>query len=193
MTCVLDVHKELSEATAAQHEAVERKPRLAALMSPDVSRSDVAEALRVFHRHYAAWDPALCQSLEGRMPDGFLSRRAGRVAAVRADLQELGVSVGPVERRKVLGFEEALGWLYVHEGASHGGLVIRKHLERRLGHDIAGLSFFAGYGRETARMWAETLGVIEGHIQSSDDMDRAIHGARTAFSELARVAELDHL
>lgn len=46
-----------------------------------------------------------------------------------------------------------LGYLYVLEGSTMGGMVLQKHLRAGLGLERDGLAYYNAYGRETARNW----------------------------------------
>lgn len=180
------VHEHLREATHAQHLAVEENPCFAALVSPQVTQMDVVEALHVFHAHYAKWEPIIHRSVAERMPDGYLAKRR-RLPSVHSDLTML-CDTAPLCAPDVgtVAFSRALGWLYVHEGASHGALVIRKSLARHLGRKFAHrLSFFSGYGAQTAAMWSETKALLELHIKTPRDLDAATMGAQEAFTSLS--------
>jgi heme oxygenase (biliverdin-IX-beta and delta-forming) len=80
-----------------------------------------------------------------------------------------------------------LGCLYVLEGASLGGQIIRRHIEARL--DLAperGLAFFGGYGEETAAMWRQFSRYLENYAAALDQSgeDEIIDGARQVFTKL---------
>ncbi len=46
----------------------------------------------------------------------------------------------------------AFGALYVLEGSTIGGLIIKKMISEKLGSE-EGMSFFEGYGKKTAERW----------------------------------------
>ena len=179
------VHRELKEATADLHNAVEQQPCFSKLMAPNVSQSDVLAALRVFHLHYAAWEPSIFDSLADVAPDEFLCCRR-RLPALQTDLENRNALNSPANSTtNNLSKAEALGWLYVHEGSRHGALVIRKHLERHLGVAFASkFTFFSFNSRKVADMWVETLQFIDQNIDNEEQLSRAILGARDAFSAL---------
>lgn len=181
----------LRDATDAQHTAVEQQPCFAALISRDVTQNDVLFALQVFHRHYAVWEPLIHASLAEKIPATYLEKRR-RLLAIQIDLSiHQSPLPAPCRNGRPLAFAEALGWLYVHEGASHGALVIKKSLARNLDADFAqSLTFFAGYGQKTAQMWSETKALLDAHLTTQGNIDAAIKGAQCAFTALSRAQDV---
>ena len=192
MNDLSDIQAALKGATAALHADVERQPCFSRLMMADVTVADVVRAISVLHAHHAMWEPALESALSGIAPHGFLARRA-RLPALQADLTRHAVIArAPADPRAGLGVDEAMGWLYVHDGARHGALVIRKHLARCLGETVANrFSAFSGSGKDVAEMWAETRGLIAQCIQTEDQLRRAVAGAQSAFAALNTCAARD--
>jgi heme oxygenase len=81
-------------------------------------------------------------------------------ACLAADLAALGASSAgmaraPASQLPVIGnFAQALGGLYVLEGATLGGRMILRGIDKRIGHQIAGgTSFFGGRGEAVGPMW----------------------------------------
>jgi heme oxygenase (biliverdin-IX-beta and delta-forming) len=107
-----------------------------------------------------------------------------------ADLAALGVSMPTLEALPVcplvpLGDDvEALGSLYVMEGSTLGGRIIRRNVERCLGDDgRASCSYFNGYGSETSAMWLSFLARLA--KRPTGDFERAGRGAVATFERLA--------
>lgn len=59
----------------------------------------------------------------------------------------------------------AFGALYVLEGSTLGGLIIKKMISEKLGSE-EGMSFFEGYGKKTAERWK-----VFTHILNQIDTD----------------------
>ena len=76
------------------------------------------------------------------------------------------------------GGAEALGLLYVLEGSTLGGRMIRGMLTAR-GGDLTGLSFLDPYGPRTGARWRAFLGVLEREADS--DPAAAERGAIAGF------------
>lgn len=82
------------------------------------------------------------------------------------------------------------GCLYVIEGASLGGQIISRILERRLGIvERNGGSFFACEGPRTASRWAAVLAWIEEFAAAQDCSDAIVEVACETFRTMARWRE----
>ena len=75
---------------------------------------------------------------------------------------------------------EALGWLYVLEGSSLGGKVIRKQVTSS-GGDMTGLGFLDPYGAELGARWRAFLNVLEREGRSEADLEAMVAGAQAGF------------
>lgn len=83
------------------------------------------------------------------------------------------------------GLPEALGALYVLEGATLGGQVIVRSLRRSLGiTPESGGAYFHAYGPETGRMW-QSFGDAMRREVAPEDEERVIAGARDTFLAFA--------
>ncbi len=80
-----------------------------------------------------------------------------------------------------------MGGFYVIEGATLGGQIIRKHLNRRFGASVAAaLSFYSGYGKQAAQEW-RTFGALLGSLFDKAErsvQDEVVSGANATFIAL---------
>jgi len=177
----------LRDATARAHAAIEHRPAMARLMSRDVRLEDYVIFLRAFAEHHLLWEPAIEDALGDELGMDFLTSRR-KSAALCADLAALGVRIDAAQTVSVpLSPGAALGWLYVHEGATLGGQVILTTLRRTLGTRIeTANAFLTGHRKGTAMMWRETRAAIDMRIRDDAAMEAAILGARSAFATLEK-------
>lgn len=136
-----------------------------------------------FHGLHAGVERALAPSLASLADLDFPGR--SRLPHLRRDLTALGAAspaalpvcdIGPV-----VDAAEALGLLYVFEGSTLGGHVIRKRLAAE-GHDADGLSFLDPYGAAVGERWRTFLAVLE--RETTDPAARAAttRGGRRGFA-----------
>lgn len=84
----------------------------------------------------------------------------------------------------------AFGCLYVLEGATLGGQIISRALERSLGiTPQTGGQFFYGYGDRTGKMWHEFRAALATHSIGPSDSDEIVSAAKDTFSTLRRWIE----
>jgi heme oxygenase len=181
------IHGRLRAATQAEHQRLEDRVRI-------VERIGVAESRRPlvaqFHRLHAEIEAAVSPWLAELVGLDFAARR--RTPRLAADLADLGLPTstprpGAIEARST---PEALGLMYVVEGSTLGGRVIRREAALR-GVDMFGLSFLDPYGDRVGERWKSFLAVLEGAVQAPADTDAMVTGARAGFqhAELRLCAE----
>ncbi|PZQ64600.1 MAG: hypothetical protein DI570_04905 [Phenylobacterium zucineum] len=171
-----DVHARLREATRAQHEALERRSNVVDRIAAPGARRALVEG---FHRLHAGLEPGLAHWLEPVDGLDFAARR--RAPRLVEDLKALGgepasdlAAPAPASRA------EALGWLYVLEGSTLGGRVIRKQVTAG-GGDMAGLGFLDPYGAEQGDRWRGFLAVMAREARTDDEVEAMVAGAQAAF------------
>ena len=175
----------LKIATARLHARAESAmPTLDELTSLD----RYVRCLSDLHGFYAAWEPAVWATpgVSAVVPDGDARRKTPLLAR---DLRALGQPVdclvrdgeAPTALRMSCG--EALGALYVLEGATLGGRVIMRHIAEPLGLPVdAGLSFFHGYGERTGPMWSAFGCSLQRWADAGGSQEAAVAGATSCFT-----------
>jgi heme oxygenase (biliverdin-IX-beta and delta-forming) len=107
-----------------------------------------------------------------------------RLGALAADLTDLGVSVAPLPEAAGLPTLSSPGavWgtLYVTEGATLGGRVLRRHIEARLGP--VPLRFLDGHGDCTQPMWRDLGRLADQYVTTRRDRQLAQQTAMQVFA-----------
>jgi heme oxygenase len=144
----------LRSATQSEHRAIESALGL--------GRADLTAARyrHVVLRFYGFYLPLEddTRALGGWDAYGLDLAARAKTELLRTDLLALGVDPSGiplcVERPRPRTRPEGFGVLYVLEGATLGGQVLSRHLERTLGLGPGnGARFFHGYGSRTGEMW----------------------------------------
>ena len=165
----------LRETTAQAHERLDAGVALDGRLP---RRKDRVQLVQAFHAFHSASEDLLRQWL----PQGHDLDARSRIAALKADLLSLNAAPIPPAPTPPADASRALGWLYVVEGSSLGGRVIRRDLQSR-GIDVVGLSFLDPYGAEVGARWRETVAFLEGQA-ARPEIDEAsiLAGALDAFA-----------
>lgn len=142
----LPLLQQLRQASLPEHRAIEQQPWLRALLQPTLNKATYARVLHCFRLFYLQADARICDA--GLQPlRGY--RYIPRAPHLYADCKALAEHFWPEyepdpglpQRPDV---ETLIGWLYVIEGSSQGGQIIRPRVERTLAlHDTAGLQFYS--------------------------------------------------
>jgi heme oxygenase len=181
-----DVLSRLRAATAQDHQRVEKA---LALLDPALDRDRLARALTALHAFWAAAEDGLTRWADRDPADAARIEWAQRRRAhlYEADLQALGAT-SAAERpalREVGDTDEALGRLYVLEGATLGGTFIDRHLSTLPALSGVRLRAFTPYGERTGAMWHAYRTATRAHAATAGDADRVVDAARDTFATLA--------
>ncbi|WP_245821011.1 biliverdin-producing heme oxygenase [Geodermatophilus pulveris] len=184
-----DVLTVLRSATAAEHEQVESA---LGLMDPQLGRDRLVAVLARLHAFWAAAEAGLDAWARRHPADAAAvswSRRR-RAHLFAADLRALGAGADVAARPELPAVEDtdqALGRLYVLEGATLGGTFIARHLDTlpALGPGVR-LGAFSPYGAETGAMWHAYRRVTRERVAAGGgDAARLVGAARATFGTLA--------
>ncbi len=150
-----DVLSRLRAETRAAHEALEADLDIFRHLASDPGRRRLT---RLFHGLHAGAEAVLAPWLAAVPGLDYERRRRGPV--LDRDLAHFGEPApAPCPMPKPASRAEALGLLYVLEGSTLGGQVIRKRLQRQ-GQTLDGVSFLDPYGAETGPRWKSFLEVL---------------------------------
>lgn len=161
------------------------------LIDPGLSRPTYRDIVARFFGFYAPLEAGLLgpsSSLETGVD--YVQRR--KVSRLETDLAALGCAeVAELPRCAELprldSVQRVLGCLYVIEGATLGGQVITRHLEKNLGiTPESGGAFFAGYGAETGPRWKEFCALLTAAAERVGGEDEIVAGANETFATLGR-------
>lgn len=178
--------KEIRSRTADNHARLENTP----LLSPfSQQRIDLPAYLEILRRFYGYFYP-LEQRLDGFpalrewLPD-YTERRKAKL--LLADLNSLHNGTEPGLCADLPGIStdaEAFGCLYVMEGSTLGGKIIYNILKKQLGlSDLAGASFFYGYGPATGEKWKTFGASLEAFARETGTDEEIIAAANDTFSK----------
>ena len=174
----------LRQATSPFHEAIEKHVDV---LRPDLSSKEYRHLIGRFYGFYAPLELRMAQvpSLNAVCRD-YAKRR--KTARLEQDLGALGWSADAVaslprctELPALATVADALGCLYVTEGATLGGAIISRHVFAVLGITAAtGCAFFTSYGDERGSMW-KGLGEVLNTISEEPNKLAVIQSACVTF------------
>ena len=174
----------LKVQTRSHHERAER---VVGLMSPDLSLAGYRRHLEALHGLYDPLEEAVAARLGEGFPALRLSERK-KMPLLREDLRALGHDEASLNRLprspppELPGAPEALGALYVMEGATLGGQLLLRHLRRHFEHVVAGdFAFFRAYGEAVGPMWKSFGEALMSACPEPANAPRVIQGARETF------------
>jgi len=153
-----------------------------------------AEYRRVLERFWGFCAPAEDRLARSRAWQGLGLDGAPRAKRPRldADLRHLGhddASLADLPRCDRLprldSVARGAGYLYVFEGATLGGALIARHLDRTLGYTrTGGAAFFGSYGDEVGPMWKQFTGALDRYAEQAAAEAEIVDAACETFSLL---------
>jgi len=176
-------------ATAEQHKALEaRLP----LTHPHL---DHATYTRIIAAYYGFHVP-LQQQIEAFLGTDAVDGERYKISALIKDLRALGFSDAGIEAlplcRDLPAIQsqgQLLGVMYVMEGATLGGQVLRRIIAERLGIDAeSGGEFLDVYGRDTGRLWKAFLNQLA-DFDHPDVNPQVVDAACATFAGFAQWLE----
>jgi heme oxygenase len=182
---VKDPMLELRNGTQDLHSRIEASPHLSGLMSSQVKLGDYVQALELLLRFYADCEARLVLGLSQYYPD---FNYIHRLPLLSRDLRELGIlspdnlneNISPVQDKA-----EILGVLYVVEGSTLGGQIISRHLQDKLGPQIAkALHFYTLDGKMLPDHWTNVKRLIRDNLNDNEQIEQAVGSAREVFISL---------
>jgi heme oxygenase len=175
----------LKEGTRTHHARAEAS---LPLMDEALTRERYVHTLARLHGFYAPLEERLARADWSAVPLAWERRRKSPLLA--DDLRALGWTDGQLARLPrcdrlpdVRTTARLLGCLYVLEGATLGGQLVRRHVARRLGLTPAtGLAFFSAYGDAVGPMWREYQDrLAEAVARGACAPDQVVDAARDTF------------
>jgi heme oxygenase len=204
MKQTLPVMDRLRDETRREHRQIEALPFFTALTGGDLPIAAYAEWLQSLHTVYAAfegemqraqhpqivavWDaalhklPLIQQDLASLQPHLATELTLPRL---RAELVAQRIRQRAIDHPSSL-----LGYLYVLEGSTLGGVVLHARVARSLGlQRSGGLAFLGSYGKATRAHWTAFTQRMNQAGLSEAEQDEAISAAREAFDGVAQIVE----
>lgn len=185
MTANRSVISHLRDATAEAHKGLEDKIDAVARLSLDADRRVLVPRYYLMHAMAEAAAEPLVLFLPGL---DFTFRRRTPLLAQDLHALDLPLPALPSPSLDLASPAEALGLLYVMEGSSLGGRMIRKAIAAR-GADLTGLSFLDPYAEQTGERWRAFLSVLE--REGASDPDAATRGGVKGFAHAKACLLLD--
>ncbi|WP_045728780.1 biliverdin-producing heme oxygenase [Xanthomonas sp. GPE 39] len=170
----------LREATASQHEAVERLPMMRALMSGVLSLCDYVQLLRCHYAVLAGWEQREAAWL--RDCGDARWRYQPRSPLLAQDLFALQVPPPTLlSDPPVHAAGSGWGMLYVVEGSRLGGRVIARQLRQRLPSVASAVHYFE-LGDADPDAWRHFQQRLEHVLTTPTQQQAAVDGARAMFA-----------
>ncbi|MBS4080982.1 MULTISPECIES: biliverdin-producing heme oxygenase [Pseudomonas] len=186
------VLQDLRAGTADLHIALEKR-------LPFFSDAlDIQAFQRLMQAYYGFYLPLESALLDSHcIPADFDLTPRLKTATLHGDLQALGVADEAINRLPICSQlpqinsgASCLGILYVLEGATLGGQILRREISARLGLEADnGAAFLDVYGAATGRRWRDFMEYLGSRPMDADERKAVVAAAHTTFSCFERWLE----
>ncbi|VVN44693.1 hypothetical protein PS684_03728 [Pseudomonas fluorescens] len=186
------VLQDLRAGTAELHIALEKRlPFFSDLLDTQA----FVRLMQAYYGFYLPLENALL--LSDAIPADFELTPRLKAPTLRTDLHALGVSAAALqslpqcEQLPLIDSSAAcLGVLYVLEGATLGGQILRREISTRLGLEADnGAAFLDIYGAATGRRWRDFIEYLGSRPMSAAERAAVVTAAQTTFSCFERWLE----
>lgn len=173
----------LKEKTLIRHQELEKK--LVGKMRAMKSIYDYILLLKLFYSYFGGLEKIIQPHITLQILPDYDKRR--KTQLISSDLQTLNAKT-PLTAEgddlpQITNIAEALGALYVIEGSTLGGQIIKSMLSKQLTIDETyAMTFFNGYGQNTHQMWAFFKDVLNDYA-SPETHEIVINSANQTFQK----------
>ncbi len=175
----------LKQDTRAHHDRVEAQVRV---LEPGFTLADYRELLARMWGFYRPVEDQLASFGERWRESDFTPEGRWKASLLERELAEWGIGRDALARLPVCtdlpaldSVAAALGCMYVLEGATLGGAIIARQLQRVWGTRSA---FFGSYGSSTGAMWKAFGCALAAYEADTGCGELIIHGACDTFNKL---------
>ncbi len=176
----------LKEQTKPLHDALEQKMMVEKIFNKTLSKEDYLKILKVNLSVHKTVEPIIENQLKEDTKNELQFEKRRKLPKLQSDFPisedfpELSFSLANQQ--------EALGALYVLEGATLGGNVIKKQLLQNPEFQNQSFQYYGIYGEKLSGMWKNFLEVLEQNIGESQK-DDALNGAEKTYRLFLNSAE----
>ena len=189
---VLPVLQDLRAGTAELHIRLERQ---LPFFSDQLDTNAFQRLMQAYYGFYMPLENALLDSDMTSADFDLVSRL--KAPTLRKDLHALGLSAEAIECLPICGSLPAincrptcLGVLYVLEGATLGGKILRREMASRLGLNADnGAAFLDIYGADTGRRWRDFIAYLGSRSLDTGERGAVVTAARATFGCFERWLE----
>lgn len=177
---------QLKNDTAALHRKLEQTPVTATLMSPALEKEHYIQYLAAM-REVIAWTEKNVFPVIAPIIDDVESRRKlsaidNDLSGLQADNHHFSHEFNPSPSSNTSA--SMLGFMYVVEGSSLGGMVILKQIQQRNFINAGTISFLSIYGKDTGRYWKKFISNLSSYVVKNHIETDVIRGAQQAFNAI---------
>ena len=174
----------LKEQTKPLHDALEQKMMVSKIFNRTLKKDVYFKILKVNLLVHQKIEPVINSNIPDNIKSELNIEERQKTPHLINDIGSLNENIN--SDFQLNNSDEALGALYVLEGASLGGNVIKKQLLQNPEFADVSFHYYGMYGENLAENWKSFLKVLEENVS---DKDAALSGANKTYQLFLQSAE----
>ena len=182
----MKIMQELKSRTKESHDRIEALAYSHKIMGGTITLTEYQELILKNYWFHAIAENALDKALspEAKVELDFENRR--KLSYLWQDLEELGLKelaqYPRLPKFELEGATAALGAMYVMEGATLGGAIIRRELNKNKSIcQASSMNYYTCYGTNIGPYWKQFMGYMADNITTEGDCEAAASQAISTF------------
>ncbi|MES2766671.1 MAG: biliverdin-producing heme oxygenase [Bacteroidota bacterium] len=183
----MTIHELLKTQTRPHHDSIEQYSLSDKIMDGTLTLDEYKTLLFKNYIFHASIENSLEKFLKD-LPDFGSRKKTGSLLKDLAELNYMGNSFKKFSPPAFKNKAEALGAMYVMEGATLGGAMIYKQLLKN--EEIARVSsfnYYRGYGEKTSEKWKSFLQILSDEVKTEDEAHDTLSGAIQTFQAFEKL------
>ena len=179
------ISEELKEKTLFEHHTLEEKMNSGKIFTGDFTLEDYEQMVEFNYRFFNNFEDEVFDLIPANIAEDLNLSERRKFPSLQKDADDLGLNISDeIAHEQIMNFAQSMGVLYVMEGATLGGNVMKKNLKKI--PEFADLKFhyFGIYGLSTGEKWQQFKEILNKNIHSGEDREQCLIGAKTAFNYL---------
>lgn len=173
----------LKENTRQFHDDVEAKFQSQKIFDKSYSLNDYRQILWFNYLFHLNFENKAFEAISDETAKELNLEARRKIHLLEIDLKNLDMETAEPEDFAVRSEAEALGILYVMEGSSLGGNVIKKQLSQNPEFGSTVFHFFGCYGEKTGEFWKNFKETLDNKF-SENQYGEVLNGAKKAYQFL---------
>lgn len=174
----------LKQNTRHQHDLLEEKFNSKKIFEKAYALEDYKRLIALNYQFLLNYEEKINDAISEGFKDEIRQELRSKLPWIKKDANLLGIDLQEnLEVEKINSEAEAIGMLYVIEGASLGGNVIKKNLKKNPNFDGIDFHYFGMYNQSISEFWKEFILALNTYLPE-EKYPEVLKGAERAYAEL---------
>ena len=179
----------LKKETDTEHQRLEKEMYVQEIFNGRLSFSQYCELIEINYIVSSSIEPEIHRALPAHLQNELNIVARNKISALEKDRNLLGfynAIANKADQQQYENIAEALGAMYVMEGATLGGNVIAKQLRKIDALKDQPFYFYTIYGQQLRANWMSFIEILNREV-SQEDLPACIDSAKKTFDYFYRV------